>query len=309
MEHSHFDRPDGTKDAICSDLPPEFEPVGDIPTFGEYSRALASLTRCAQLEKGFVHAIAIDSSDSDTFALRAASVVGGSHRRQRRVRQDSFAIAEPEDGLLIVAVGDGLGSFPYSHFAATWACQAACKLLADQIAALRRDVSALRPEAVLSPVNDGLFALRKILSTDFATTLVISAVSGDAPDHAQVWLARVGDSTVAALSQTPEGNPRWEFLFDDQAASQGGVATTTTNAVPDHHLCYEHKLIPLHRGTSLFLLTDGVRFPLELSASLREGLGRRWLQPPPPIEFASHVSFNRRGEFDDRTVVGVWLRP
>jgi Serine/threonine protein phosphatase len=298
-----------------SDLPPEFVPfpiqsVADIPTFGAYSKALASLTGCARLDEGYVDAIAINHSDGDNFALRAASVVGGHSRLRRKVRQDSFAVAEPEEGLLVVAVGDGLGQFPYSHFAATWACQAACKLLADQISALHRDFKALRPENVLSPVNAGLFALRNALSTDFATTLVVGAVSLDKPDHdAQVWLARVGDSTVAALSQTPDGDPLWEFLFDDQADSQGGVATTKTNAVPDHHLRHEHKLIPLHRGTALFLLTDGVSTPLELSASVREGLGRHWLQPPAPLEFASHVSFNRRGELDDRTVVGVWLRP
>ena len=168
---------------------------------------------------------------------------------------------QPEDGLLIVAVGDGLGSFPYSHFAATWACQAACKLLADQISALRHDVSALRPEAVLAPVNDGLFDLRQALSMDFATTLVVGAVYRDASDHAQVWLARVGDSTVAALSRTPDGDPQWQFLFDDQTDSQG-VATTKTNAVPDPSLRYEHKLTLLHRGTALFLLTDGVKYPL-----------------------------------------------
>jgi hypothetical protein len=297
MKHSH------------PDLPLEFEPVADIPTFGDYSEALASLTYCARLEKGYVHAIAIDYSDSDAFALRAASVAGGRHRLHREVRQDSFAVVEPEDGLLFVAVGDGLGSLPYSHFAATWACQAACKLLVDQIPALHHDFSALRPEAVLSSVNNGLFALRKALSTDFSTTLVVAAVFRNEPHHAQVWFTRVGDSTVAALSQAPDGNPQWEFLFDDQADSQGGVATTKTHAIPDHHLRHEHKLIPLPHDTALFLLTDGLRTPLELSTSVREGLGRRWLQPPAPLDFASHVQFNRRGEFDDRTVVGVWLRP
>lgn len=308
MERSHVDLTGASDNAIHPECPPEFEPVADIPTFGDYSKALASLTCCARLDKGYVHAIAIDYSDGDTFTVRAASVAGGGQRLRRDPRQDSFAIAEPEDGLLVMAVGDGLGGFPYSHFAATWACQAACKGLADQIVALRRGFSGPPPEAVLSPVNDGLFALRKALSTDLATTLVVGAVFRDAPDHAQVWLARVGDSTVAALSQTPGGDPYWEFLFDNQADTESSVATTKTNAIPDYHLRYDHKLIPLRYGTALFLLTDGVRTSLELSASVRDGLGRRWLRPPAPLEFASHISFNRRGELDDRTAVGVWLR-
>jgi hypothetical protein len=123
-----------------------------------------------------------------------------------------------------------------------------------------------------------------------------------------VWLARIGDSTAATLSQTPDGAPQWHFLFGDQADAQAGIATTRTKALPSQHLTYEHTLIELPRDSALFLLTDGIRIPLELSESVREGLGRRWLTPPAPLDFASHVSFNRRGEFDDRTVVGVWLR-
>jgi hypothetical protein len=119
MEHSFEDRPDGSEEVQHKDVFPEFDPVAHNPVFGDYSRALARLTHCAQLAKGYVEAIAIDYADGDYFTLRAASVVGGTHRQKRTVRQDSFAVAELDTGGLVVAVGDGVGGFDYSHFAAT----------------------------------------------------------------------------------------------------------------------------------------------------------------------------------------------
>lgn len=308
MEQSYVDRPDDSEEMQHKNVFPEFVPVANSPVFGEYSRALASLTHCAHLAHGYVEAIAIDYADGDKFTLRAASVAGGMHRRKRTVRQDSFAVADLNAGVLVLAVGDGVGSFPYSHFAATWSCQAACKLLSDEIGRCP-DVTVLLPDAVLPPINDGLFALQTALTADFATTLVLGAVSIDETDTVQVWLARIGNSTAVTLSQTPDGTPQWHFLFGDQAEAQAGIATTRTKVLPTQHFTYEHTLIELPRDTALFLLTDGIRIPLEISESVREGLGRQWLTPPAPLDFASHVSFNRRGELDDRTVVGVWLRP
>jgi hypothetical protein len=304
----YMDQPDASEAVPQTDVFPEIAPVANTPVFGEYSRALASLTHSAHLAKGYVEAIAIDYADGDYFTLRAASIAGGYHRRKRTVRQDSFAVAEPIEGVVVVAVGDGVGGFDYSHFAATWACQAACKLLSDEMARCP-DVTVLRPDAVLSPINDGLFALQTALTVDFATTLVLCVISHGETDTAQVWLARIGDSTAVTLFQTPDGTPQWRFLFGDQAAAQDGIATTKTKALPTQHLTYEHKRIELPRDTALFLLTDGIRIPLEISESVREGLGRQWLTPPAPLDFASYVRFNRRGEVDDRTVVGVWMRP
>jgi hypothetical protein len=42
-------------------------------------------------------------------------------------------------------------------------------LLSDEIARCP-DLTALLPDAVLSPINDGLFALQSTLTVDFATT-------------------------------------------------------------------------------------------------------------------------------------------
>jgi hypothetical protein len=297
------------KDAIRKGDPDVvIDPVAAIETFGDYSKALASLTHIARLEKGYVEAIAIDYAESAHFTLRAASMAGGDHRRQRRVRQDSFAVAEPAEDILVVAVADGVGSLPYSHFAATWACQAACKLLSDALI-LHPHLHTLRPEVVLSPINDGLVALQTSLAVEFATTLVIGAIVCRNAEQTLGWFARVGDSTAATLSQTADEKPQWRFLFGEKTDAQDGIATTRTSALPHHAQGFEHLLIPIPRGRAVFLLTDGVHIPLELSPSVREGLGRRWLSPPLPLDFASHVSFNRRGEFDDRTVVGIWLRP
>jgi hypothetical protein len=307
MQELHIDQADEEGGAGQKDIRLEVsvDPVASIETFGEYSQLLASPTHLARLERGYVEAIAVDYADAAAFTLRAASIAGGTHRLHRRVRQDSFTIAELDGGVVIAAVGDGVGSFPDSHYAALWACQAVCKLLSNEIA-LCPDFHALRPEAFLTLVNEGLFALQKSMGSQFATTLVLCAVSCNDADHVQVWLANVGNSTAAILSQTPEGAPLWQFLFGENVDATDGIATIKTSALPDQRIKYEHKLIHIPRDTALFLLTDGVSGPLALSQSVREGLGRRWMTPPAPLDFASHVNFNRLGEHDDRTAVGIW---
>ena len=308
MYNPYFNPPGQTQESQPDPFA-KIKTIAKAPAFGEYSKALASLTCSARVEKGYVPAIAIDYSDSDNFAIRAASVVGGRPRIRRRVRQDSFAIAEPEEGLVIISVGDGLGSFPYSHIAASLACQAVCSKLADSVTSVNGDLSALLVEDVFTPINDLLYNCRDSLSADFATTLVAAVILAGNSTEPKVWLGRVGDSTAATLSQTPEGTPLWQFVFGGEDASQGGVATTKTRAMPYQPLKCEQKLLaPSPDTAALFLLTDGLSIPLELGESVREGLGRRWLDAPSPLDFASHLGFNRRGELDDRTGVGVWLQ-
>lgn len=210
---------------------------------------------------------------------------------------------------MAIAVGDGLGSLSYSHFAADFACQAALVRLLEEVASVKRDLGALDPKKIFSPVNDSLLKLREGLSLDLATTLVLAVISVEGQEEASVWLARIGNSTAVTLSRPTDGqSPLWQFVFDERESNQDAVATTATRALPSRSLQCEFKLMPLKRGTQLFLLTDGLSIPLEISSLVREGLGRLWLNPPSPLDFASQVSFNRRGELDDRTAVGVWLR-
>jgi hypothetical protein len=282
-------------------------PVTASPTFGESSAVDVSKTPLPHLDCGFVEAVAIDYAETAIATIRAASIAGSSHRLGQSVRQDSFALAEPVEGLVVAPIGDGLGSFDISHIAAMWACQAACKLLAEALV-INPALNALSPEAVLSPINESLLALRQALGLPLATTLLVCVVAVSGGDSSQAWLARVGDSTAVKLSQAGSETPRWQFLFGGQERVTEGIETNKTNALPARNIIYEQTLMQLPAGTALFLLTDGVSFPLTMSPSMREGLGRLWLTPPAPFDFASHVSFDRRGEYDDRTVVGIWPR-
>ena len=100
--------------------------------------------------------------------------------------------------------------------------------------------------------------------------------------------------------------PGGSFSLADRERATEGIETNKTDALPARNIIYEQTLMQLPAGTALFLLTDGVSFPLTMSQSVRDGLGSRWQRPPAPLDFASHVWFNRRGETDDRTVVGIW---
>jgi hypothetical protein len=307
MPTSPDDRASGDNPTCQLELFPTFcvVPVTASPTFGESSAVDVSTTSLPHLDGGFVEAIAIDYAETAIATIRAASIAGGSHRLGQSVRQDSFALAEPVAGLVVAAIGDGLGEFDFSHIAAMWACQAACKMLAEALI-INPALKALSPEAVLAPINESLFALRQALGVPLATTLLVCVVAVSGGDGSQAWLARVGDSTAVTLSHEASGTPRWQFLFGGQERVTEGIETNKTDALPARNIIYEQTLMQLPTGTALFLLTDGVSFPLAMSQSMRDGLGSRWQRPPSPLEFASHVWFNRRGETDDRTVVGIW---
>jgi len=134
-----------------------------------------------------------------------------------------------------------------------------------------------------------------------ATTVVAAAI-GPAEDGRHVQVVRSDDSTVWWLG--PDGIWSAASAEQDDAAIHTGSVRALPTASPRLH----HSDIAFEDG-ALFVMTDGVGNPLADSHEVQEALARWWSAPPTIFEFGGQVGFGRKTHVDDRTAVGVWLRP
>jgi hypothetical protein len=95
--------------------------------------------------------------------------------------------------------------------------------------------------------------------------------------------------------------------FTPVADAQGG-SFAETGALPHAYSEIDQFSGALAAGSALLLATDGLAVPLR-APEVSAHLARRWQQPPSVIEFLDDMSFERRGESDDRTGVCVWHLP
>jgi hypothetical protein len=235
--------------------------------------------------------------------IRAASVRGLLHRYLRKPRQDAFSVVrDPASGTVVVVVCDGVGSLPRSHEAAAFVVDRLPALyLADRDWA--KAVGAVNTELRLF-VEQHRADLDQEEYDDngMATTVVAMAVSPMA-EGLQVDVVRSDDSTAWWL--TPEGE--WSEIAETMGA-EGDLHTGSVRALPTEEPRLWLAQTEVHRG-ALFVMTDGVDGPLRGAADVRACLAEWWCSPPPIFEFGSQVGFGRKGHLDDRTVVGVWVRP
>jgi serine/threonine protein phosphatase PrpC len=108
----------------------------------------------------------------------------------------------------------------------------------------------------------------------------------------------VGDSSAAILK-----DGRWLPVF---MRSDEVFANSVPSSLPSDHPQLDLISGTLPYGSPLLVMTDGLSVPLgtpEVSAYL----ARRWEAPPMLSEFLFDLSFERRGESDDRTAVCVWV--
>lgn len=228
-----------------------------------------------------------EGASTEWCTLRAASVAGVRHRLAGQEPEDSFAWAHA-DGVLLVAVTDGVGSVAESAGAAARAGRAAVD--AGLTAA------ADGPEAALRTAVD---AANRAAHGGGATTLVVALV-----DRAGTGaVARVGDSTAFLVG---DDGPAVE-LFDPPDPDRVDAATA---ALPAARPEPEIRRIPAGGAPLLVLVTDGVADPWRdgpttvapaVTAALRE-------RPDPP-ELLVLADFSRQGCHDDRTLVCVWPLP
>lgn len=253
--------------------------------------------------------------------LRACSSRGWSHRYKGTPRQDSYSVLVGDD-VLVVAVTDGVSEGDFSQVAADTAARATVKVAADHIAktgavdwsllarrvALRiveeaeyRQIVPNRGEA--ADINQRVKAVRAKMSTT-----LIAAVVRLTPTHlgyeAEIGVV-AGDSaayhlTVGSDVLTPIGGGK--ELGD--SISSTSVRPLPGPADPVVATVY------LQPAELLVLGTDGIGDPVgDGTNDFGRELAHRWRTPPTIDEFLLDINVYRRSFDDDRTAVGIWLRP
>jgi hypothetical protein len=130
-------------------------------------------------------------AESDAAVILGASVIGDAHVRSGLPCQDAFHTLV-RDGIVVVAVADGLGSATHSDLGATFASEVAATVALE---AANGDPSRAALEGVVA-AREALEALAKsddIELTDLACTLIV-AVKTD-----RVGIAHIGDGAAVGL--------------------------------------------------------------------------------------------------------------
>ncbi len=240
-----------------------------------------------------------EGGDAGALALRAATVAGVRHRLAGRGGEDAYAWAHGGDGLLVVAVADGVGSTERAGEASARAAATAATAGAALAAAL--PAGAPLPDLVEVAVG-GVRAAAAALEAaggPGSTTLVVVVI-----DAAGNWGAsRVGDSTALVL-----GSSGWREVFADGGPGcDEDQVSTLTAALPADPVGEQVASGPLTPGEALVVVTDGVADPLrDGPETVAPALAAALRHPPTPLALAALADFSRQGCHDDRTVVGIW---
>jgi hypothetical protein len=275
-----------------------------VPAIGDPGRAAREMGAGPPPEIPAVADHVLSEYSTDSLEIRAASVRGLMHRYQREPRQDAFSVVhEPATGTTIVVVCDGVGSLPRSHEAAAYVVDRlpmhywTHRNLDTAVKAVNSGLQELAAQAVsgLGPDDDPD-------DHGMATTLVAVAIVPGA-DGRVAHIVRSDDSTVWHLGPDRTWSMKSVDADPDVAVHTGSVRALPAAAPRLHHVDITFD------GGALFVMTDGVGKPLEHSAGVRAALGSWWSSPPTIFEFGREVGFASKTHMDDRTVVGVWVRP
>lgn len=233
-----------------------------------------------------------DGASNDWCMLRAASVAGVRHRLAGQGPEDSYAWAHLE-GVLAVAVADGVGSRPGSAATSERACSASVRAALAQATSSGKNPVAGAEEAVRAAVE----AANLASEGGGATTLVVAVIRPDGSGA----IGRVGDSSAWRISEA--GGDR--EIFDPPDPER---ADTATMALPAVAVEPEVRRLEGGPGTVLALVTDGVGDPWrDGPTTVAPALAAALLGRPDPIQLLTLVNFSRQGCHDDRTMVAVWV--
>jgi len=262
-------------DRLPSGLRPD-EPTA--PGFGRESRAAAEEPRLRSVGDAATAWWRAEGGSCGWCSLRAATAAGVKHRLSAVAGEDSYAWAIG-DGVLAVAVADGIGT------------------VAGAAGAAERAAAAAAGAAVASGARDGVEAANRAAAGGGATTVVVAVVD----PRGRVSAARVGDST--ALVAGPGG--RWRELFEPPDPERPDAVTA---ALPATDPRLEEADDHLGPGEVLVLASDGLADPWrDGPTTVAPSLAGAVVSRPSPLELAGLVDFSRHGCHDDRTAVCVWL--
>jgi hypothetical protein len=241
--------------------------------------------------------VSADGGVLGPLTVRAASTVGRRHARLGTSREDAYAVA-PAAGGVVVAVADGVGSDEarYSAVGAQLAVVEGCRIATAYLDNGRAiDPGDLCRQISATMMNGaGMFVPGEYDHRSLATTLTVAWVStAGAYGGFRVGDGELFELTEAGLHPTGPG---------------GGGAFTETEALPGSWSVAEEFSGQLHPSSALVVVTDGLSLPMR-SPDVAAHLVRSWRRVPTVVEFLHDLSFDRKGEADDRTAVCVWFRP
>ena len=250
-----------------------------------------------------------------------ASVRGRSHHHRGEYRDDALA-AVSRNGLLILAVADGAGSSALSRIGAAVTAQLAVDRTVSRYEADAHngDATSRLGTAMAHAVHDAAIRLHDlatiggVASAALRTTLVLVAIAGDL-----TLVCQVGDGAV--LVQKTDGT-----VLRVGATRETAWAGEVTCFVPDACAMTQAAELRQLRTSDLALIalmTDGVDdpfHPLEQSGDTLVGQWRNGTSEPigvarqvhtPPVlgnaeALLQWLSFEQRGEVDDRTLLLAW---
>lgn len=229
--------------------------------------------------------------------VRGATWRGEMHAAVGEEGQDAAGAAwDAANGVLYLAVADGLGSLPKSGSYARHAVTAAL-----QLCRTREDDQPFEKVGtrLLGAIVTGMRrSFGREAGDDGGTTLVVAEVIPDGRG-ARVTVHGVGDSEAWLLS-----DKGWEVLHHERDPEQEENATRDLPNFSDPRTIT--KRVP--PGGVLLLATDGFACRLNSTAGRSpQRLAQRLRAATSPIGLAHLVATPENGDEDDRAVVAVWV--
>jgi serine/threonine protein phosphatase PrpC len=247
------------------------------------------------------------------------------HAHRGEAREDALLLVQAGP-LLIAAVADGAGSRPWSRIGSALACRAAVATL-TAAATAPVDASALSAAlgAALRAAEASLCdlaAAQAVEPRDLRTTLLVAVVAQSAAGTL-IGAAQIGDGVIAV--ETSAGGVRPLVVGDT-----GEFAGEVSHFLPDDSAvdrAVQRIVVEPAAGASLlFLCSDGVDdcfYPLPTMGALLVDQLRRGVDAPldgfaqracdpvlsahdPADALAEWLTFEKRGENDDRTMAVLW---
>jgi hypothetical protein len=260
----------------------------------------------------------------DGWAVAAASRRGKIHAHEGSHRDDAFAVGFQEGWSIIVAA-DGAGSYKLSRVGAKLSCQ----VVVDNLKILLRDFKLKEIEGAALPEEADLIKIKLFLTDsiqkaikavkaeaakrkvefEFFSTTVLTALTHKWMDKCLVASIQVGDGAIVVW----HGGDKVAILGQADSGDYAGETKFITSKGIEDEL--EHKVFFTIKSDvdAVAVMTDGVAddfFPAEtvmpkmLAHVYNELIGSE----KPDEELLNWLSYERRGSFDDRTLVVLHRR-
>jgi hypothetical protein len=291
------EQPDAT---AYDDLPSAAPVVGAVRKLPEPRLARATRHRAA--------AVTFDGVQVDDLHVSAASIIGASHVAAGGVRQDAYNFVATQDGHLVVAIADGLGSRPLSQLGAALFSEGAIQAALD----VHEHAPPTADELLVRGAEYAAAAARGFYQVSLADIAFVAAVAVFGPAEPgqgrMAEIARVGDVSAfaagPAVAGAEHGSERPACPLTELFAGEDGPLNVVSESLPA-------AVVPVPqtarvRARILALVTDGLANDLRTSPGVRSWLSQRWVQPIGPFAFGDSLRYQRQGSHDDRTAVVIW---